>query len=155
MKPELKKAMLESVDLDKLASMVPTEVVQAIMGHGLHKVAAELVGLPEVTDVTASMYIGRKLASRLAERRAVNAGIAALSRFQKTSASAGTWFFGDPVGDYFRNKDHDLRAARQYVAAGEKVPAHLAKNKYVAKHLAKDARKAAKKEERAARREGK
>lgn len=154
MKPEQLKAMLAAVDLEKLAAKAPARVIEALRDHGLDKVAAELTNLPEVSLSTASMYIGRKLASRMAEQRTVLAGITALAGIEKEAASAGTWFFGDPIGDHFRHKDQDLRQARQYVEAGEKVPAHLANNKYVAKHLAKDARKAAKKEDRAARKAG-
>ena len=83
MKPELKEAMLKTVDLEKLASRVPAEVVQAIRGHGLHKVAAELVGIPEVSATTAPQYIGRKLAARLAERRVVNGGLLSLAKLTK------------------------------------------------------------------------
>lgn len=151
MKPELHAAMLKSLNLEKLAADVPKDVIDAIQTRGFHKVAAALTGLSDVTDTTAAMYIGRKLAERLAERRSVSAGLVALAGLEKEAASFGTWMFGDPVGDHFRNKDQDLRTARQHVDAGEAVPKHLLANKYVAKHIAKDQRKADKKDAKAER----
>jgi len=143
-KPELFEAMMRSLDLEKLAE-VPAPVATALRDHGFDKVAAELFNVPEVTLTTAPMVIGQKLASRLASRRLINQGLMQLAELEKQAASFGTWVFGDTVGDHFRHKDRDLREARQYVEAGEPVPKHLAANKYVAKHLAKDARKAERK----------
>ena len=67
----------------KLSALIPSSVVAAVQTHGLHKVAAQLLNLPEVTDTTAAMYIGRKMASRLAERRTINTGLAALEQLSK------------------------------------------------------------------------
>lgn len=83
MRPELHEAMLKTVDLEKLAGKVPAEVVAAVKGHGLSKVAAQLLGLPDVTETTAAMYIGRKLAARRSETQAVNAGLVALASLSK------------------------------------------------------------------------
>lgn len=83
MTPEKYNAMLQSLDLNKLAAAVPADVVTAVTGHGLHKVAAVLTGIPEITESTAAMYLGRKLASRRAEQQAVNAGMVALASLGK------------------------------------------------------------------------
>lgn len=83
MRPELHEAMLKTVDLEKLASKAPAEVISAVQAHGLTKVAAQLLGLPDVTESTAAMYIGRKLAARRAETQVVNTGLVALASLSK------------------------------------------------------------------------
>lgn len=83
MRPELHEAMLKTVDLEKLASKIPAEVITAVKSHGLSKMAAQLLDLPEVTEATAAMYIGRKLAARRAETQTVNAGLVALASLSK------------------------------------------------------------------------
>ena len=83
MTPEMHEAMLKTVDHEKLAAMVPPEVVAAIQAHGFHKVAAQLLGLPDVTESTAAMYVGRKLAARRAETQTVNTGLLALASLSK------------------------------------------------------------------------
>lgn len=79
MTPEMHEAMLKTVDLEKLAAKVPPEVVAAVQHHGLHKVAAQLLGLPGITESTAAMFVGRKLAARRAETQVVNTGLLALT----------------------------------------------------------------------------
>lgn len=83
MRAELYEAMMKTVDTEKLASAVPAELIAAVKGHGLHKVAAALMGIPEITETTAAMYIGRKLASRRAETQTINSGLVALAALEK------------------------------------------------------------------------
>jgi len=83
MTPDKFSLMMKTVDLEKLAAKLPDEVITAVQGHGLHKVAAQLMNLPEITDITAAQYIGRKLASRNATRHTVNAGLVALASLEK------------------------------------------------------------------------
>jgi len=77
-KPEKLQAMLAQVDQTKLAAALPVEVRTALATHGLHKVAAQLIGVPELTEVTAAQYLGRKLAARNAENKVIVDGLAAL-----------------------------------------------------------------------------
>ena len=83
MRADLYEAMMKTVDFNKLAESVPEDVLSAVEAHGLRKVSAALLGLPEVTESTAAMYIGRKLAARAIESRQIRGGIEALEKLSK------------------------------------------------------------------------
>jgi hypothetical protein len=67
--------------LEKLVSAVPADLEKAASTQGLHKLAEARYGF-EINEANVAKFIGTKLASRLAEWRAVRGGVAALRQLK-------------------------------------------------------------------------
>jgi hypothetical protein len=67
-------------DLDQYVTPALREAVQRF---GFDKVAAQMYGVDEINEKTASEIIGAKLMTRLAEWRHVTAGLSALKALEE------------------------------------------------------------------------
>lgn len=64
--------------MQDIEKFIPEELKQKIAGHGLHKVAQLVFGLPDLSEATVLEHLGVKLATARIERRKVAAGLSAL-----------------------------------------------------------------------------
>lgn len=68
------------LDLD---SLIPTSLAQSVREHGLPKLAAAQLGLPDMEERTVLTHIGTKLAERYLERKTISKGLEALRALQE------------------------------------------------------------------------
>ena len=64
-------------DLD---NAIPQQLRDAIAKFGFAKVAAQMCGVSEINEKTASVIVGTNLMTRLAEARQIETGLSALEQ---------------------------------------------------------------------------
>ncbi len=64
-------------DLD---NAIPQQLRDAIAKFGFAKVAAQMYGVSEINEKTASVIVGTNLMTRLAEARQIETGLSALEQ---------------------------------------------------------------------------
>ena len=79
--------MFDDVEFEKQAaafvSALPAELQAAIAAHGFAKVASALSGLDLTNERVVYQKIGQDLFTRIAERRAINRGLTALTSVEE------------------------------------------------------------------------
>lgn len=73
---------MNQVEKQIIAQFVPQAVQDAVRHGQLHKIAAQRIGVPELTLQSAVQYLGTKLAQKQQRWRPVAEGLVALRNLQ-------------------------------------------------------------------------
>lgn len=93
--------------MNDLDNSIPQQLRDAIAKFGFAKVAAQMYGVPEINEKTASVIVGTNLMTRLAEARQIETGLAALAELEKTALLGLDDAVGAAVGYHYGKKQKD------------------------------------------------